>query len=309
MSKAAGLVLILAGLGVGTFGLAQSDDAGPQAAAAQSPASGALARGAVLKGGVAPVPQHAALALRFSSPVVTIVTRRMGEPRTPPERFAIPKGRDALARELQKELRRVGCYEGEISGIWSPSTRRAMSAFIERMNARLPIEEPDAVLFAMVKGQHETVCGKACPAGEAQSADGRCVPPFLLAQAKSKPRPASVTTAAIEKPAAAIVGWLPSATPPSVDPPMTDAASKQAAPQFAGRMGLAGPPVRPTLAPTLAPPLAPALASALAPPLGTTPRAPRYRATHAGASAVHPRVGQGGQRWSSAIFSQKMSNN
>ena len=305
MSKAAGLVLILAGLGVGTFGLAQSDDAGPQAVAAQSPTSGPLARGAILKGGAAPVPQHAAQAARFPSPVVTIVTRPTVEPRTPPERFAIPKGRDAIARELQKELRRVGCYEGEISGIWSPSTRRAMSTFIERMNARLPIEEPDAVLFAMVKGQHGTVCGKACPAGEAQSTDGRCVPAFLLAQAKSKPRPASVTTAGIEKPAAAIVGWLPNPTPQSVDPPMTEAASKHAALQFVGRMGLAGPPVGPTLAPTLGS----KLGSTLAPPPGTTTRVPRYRATQAGASTAHPRVGQGGQRWSRAIFSQKMSNN
>jgi hypothetical protein len=59
--------------------------------------------------------------------------------------------RGALTRELQKELRRVGCYEGEISGAWSQSTRSTMKTFVERMNARLPIEEPDAVLYALVK--------------------------------------------------------------------------------------------------------------------------------------------------------------
>jgi len=290
MSKAAGLVLILAGLGFGALALAQSNDVGPQPEAAQLPTNNAIAKRPILKPEMVPVPQHGAPAPRISSHVVTTAARRMGEPRTPPERFAIPKGRDALTRELQKELRRVGCYEGEISGTWSQSTRRAMRTFIERMNARLPIEEPDAVLYAMVKGQHEPVCGKACAAGEAQAADGRCVPAFVLAQAKSKPAaPASVTTAAIEKPAAAIGGRLPRTTPQSADPSMTDAASKNGVPQFAGRMGLAGPPVGPTP--------------------GTPPRAPRYRATHVVASAVRPRVGQGAQRWSSAIFSQKMSNN
>jgi len=283
MSKAAGLVLILAGLGFGALALAQSNDAGPRADAAQLPTNDAVAKRPILKPEVVPVPQHAALAPRISSNGVTTVARRMGEPRTPPQRFAIPKGREALARELQKELRRVGCYEGEISGTWSQSTRRAMRTFIERMNARLPIEEPDAVLYTMVKGQPEPVCGKPCAAAEAQTADGRCVPASVLQQAKSKPVPASVTTAAIEKPAAAIVGRLPRTTPQSAD------ASKNAVPQFAGRMGLAGPSVGPTL--------------------GTPTRAPRYRATHVVTSAVRPRAGQGAQRWSSAIFSQKMSNN
>ena len=46
-----------------------------------------------------------------------------------------PAGSDTLARELQKELRRVGCYDGEITGVWSSDARRAMKAFIERMNA------------------------------------------------------------------------------------------------------------------------------------------------------------------------------
>src|SRR5215470_17150420 len=260
MSKVAGLFLILAGLGVGALAIAQSDDIGPQV----------VASAAILKPEVAPV---ASAASRLSSPVVATGTPHMGVSRTPPERFAIPKGRDALTRELQKELRRVGCYEGEISGTWSQSTRRAMRTFIERMNARLPIEEPDAVLYTMVKGQPEPVCGKACTAGEAQTADGRCVPASVLAQAKSKPAPASVTTAAIEKPAAAIVGRSPRTTPQSAD------AAKNAVPQFAGRMGVAGPPVGPML--------------------GAPTRASRYRATHVVTNVVRPRVGQGAQRWSS----------
>src|SRR5262252_5161912 len=234
MIKVTVFALIVAGLGIGVFAIAPSDNFGEQPEVAQSPTSDPGASGGMLRPEVIRSP--AAEASRFSSPVVITVAPHIGKSRIPQERFAIPKDRDALTRELQKELRRVGCYEGEISGTWSEPTRRAMKTFIERMNARLPTEEPDAVLYAMVKGQPEPVCGKPCAAGEAQTADGRCVQ-----QAKSKPVPASVTTAAIEKPAAAIVGRLPRTTPQSAD------ASKNAVPQFAGRMGLAGPSVGPTL--------------------------------------------------------------
>ena len=34
----------------------------------------------------------------------------------------------ALARMLQRELKRVGCYDGEVSGVWSPASRAAMKA-------------------------------------------------------------------------------------------------------------------------------------------------------------------------------------
>jgi hypothetical protein len=281
MSKAAGLVLILAGLGVGAFAIGQLGDAHVQAA--QGPASDALSRGAILKPELVPAPGREGHAL----PVAASVVPRMGEPRSAPERFAIPKDRDALARELQKELRRVGCYEGEISGTWSQSTRRAMAKFIERMNARLPVDKPDAVLYAMVKGQHEAVCGTPCAAGEARGADGRCVSTFLLAQAKSKSAPVFVATAATEKPAAAILGGSPRTTPQPADPLMANVAAQSGAPRFEGRMGLAGPPIGPTQ--------------------GTAVRAPRVRA--AATSAAHSRVGQGAQHWSSAIFGPRISNN
>jgi hypothetical protein len=160
-----------------------------------------------------------------------------------------------------------------------------MTMFIERMNARLPVDKPDAVLYTMVKGQHVAVCGKPCAAGEVLSADGRCVSNFRFAQAKSRSAPVLVATAAMEKPAAAILGWSPSTAPQPRDPSMANAAPQDAAPRFEGRMGLAGPP----------------------PTQGTAARAPRVRA--AVTRAGHPRVGEGAQRWSSAVFSSRISNN
>ena len=57
-----------------------------------------------------------------------------------------------LTRERQGELRRVGCYWGQISGVWTPSTQRAMQEFMARANARLPVDKPDEVQLAFVRG-------------------------------------------------------------------------------------------------------------------------------------------------------------
>src|SRR5690349_13734274 len=74
----------------------------------------------------------------------------MPAPRTalgsPQKEAPFATDRPWLGRELQRELARVGCYEGERNGIWTPATRKAMKAFTDRVNATLPTEEPDYIL-------------------------------------------------------------------------------------------------------------------------------------------------------------------
>jgi hypothetical protein len=94
--------------------------------------------------------------------------------------------RTILTRDLQTELQRVGCYGGEINGAWTPSTMRAMAAFMDRVNATLPINEPDYILLTLVQGQKSIACGAACPSGQLQAQDGRCVPQAVMAQATRK---------------------------------------------------------------------------------------------------------------------------
>src|SRR5262245_8487078 len=71
-----------------------------------------------------------------------------------------------LTRELQRELRRVGCYAGEINGVWTQSTQRAMKTFTSRVNATLPTDRPDHVLVAMLRSHPDKTCKAPCPTGE-----------------------------------------------------------------------------------------------------------------------------------------------
>jgi hypothetical protein len=88
-------------------------------------------------------------------------------------------------RELQHELRRVECYDGAINGIWTAPTREAMRTFIEKVNAKLPIDKPDHILLALLQGHPGDACS-SCPAGQTTSGDGRCLPNAVVARASTK---------------------------------------------------------------------------------------------------------------------------
>jgi len=216
------------------------------------------------------------------APVMVTITQRPSDPPTPaPQRVAAPRDRDTLTRELQKELRRVGCYEGELNGAWTPSTRRAMKAFTERINATLPVEEPDAILYTLVQGEQDKVCGQPCPASQGLSEDGRCLPSAILAKAGKK------------GPASTITSWSTTTTAAAPPPPVAPAPAVAAAPTVPlgpapadGRMALAGPP---TEAIPIAPPL-------VAPVPAAKPAKPP------------PRVSQGAGSWSRSIMARRFDS-
>jgi putative peptidoglycan binding protein len=234
MSKAGGLFLILGGLAIAAYGIASDNDA------SESKAEGEIGLAKNSQADERPIPNVAALArtttratkpvAAFATPVVVTITQRLSEPpATSPRAAEIPKDRDTLARELQKELKRVGCYEGELNGIWTPATRRAMKAFTDRVNATLPVHQPDAILFAMVQGHQDKVCGKPCPSGQGLSDEGRCLPNVILAKGFKKGPPAP-----------AIAGWSTVTTASAAAP--TPAFPSVAGPSPAeGRMALDGP--------------------------------------------------------------------
>jgi hypothetical protein len=114
----------------------------------------------------------------------------------------------------------VGCYDGQINGVWTTSTRQAMKMFLERVNATLPIHQPDGVLLAMVQGQRVKICGASCPSDQTLADDGRCMPTAILSRGASK-----------EKAILASSGW---STTTTVMPKLTSS-------PIEGQMALAGP--------------------------------------------------------------------
>ena len=160
-----------------------------------------------------------------------------------PKRIA-PDDQPALTRELQRELKRVGCYNGEISGVWTTSSRLAMKTFVERVNAALPIDKPDPVLLSLVQVHRERACGVGCPGGQTEQAGGACVPSAVAATAKEPPPDAAKAGAAAAA-AGAAAGMALAA--PGAGAVKQDA--KAPAPEAASQGGSAPPDAKPAKRP------------------------------------------------------------
>ena len=140
---------------------------------------------------------------RFRQPEHTLPARDVRSPQAAPvpaapihpvsprepdrERVVFVKPRDdaarrKLAQAIQTELKRVGCFSSDVDGVWNEGTRRAIRTFTERINATLPVDEPDYILLTLVQGQKERACGKACPPGQVAVGEDRCEPRAIVAQ-------------------------------------------------------------------------------------------------------------------------------
>lgn len=144
--------------------------------------------------------------------------------------------RHELVRAIQRELQRVGCYRGDVDGSWGSRSKRAMGAFVARVNASLPMDKPDEILLTLIKGHTDNVCGKTCPQGQTLIEDRGCVPATVLAQ-QSKRKSLGAGAKKTET-AQATQGWSTetrvaiATEPPRVTPPVAP---------LAGRMSVGAP--------------------------------------------------------------------
>jgi hypothetical protein len=111
-----------------------------------------------------------------STPWQTVITVEAGGDWPTRINIAKPGGNRELTQALQLELKRMHCYDGPIDGEWLLQSKRAMRAFLERVNASLPIDKPDRILLTLIKGHVAAAYGQVCPEGQSLVADGRCLP-------------------------------------------------------------------------------------------------------------------------------------
>lgn len=83
----------------------------------------------------------------------------------------LPDGsRIGIAQRIQAGLKKAGCFEGRVTGAWTSKSRAAMQAFVETVNASLPVERADAVLLALIEANPDATCTvKTAPARTAEA--------------------------------------------------------------------------------------------------------------------------------------------
>jgi hypothetical protein len=91
-------------------------------------------------------------------------------PRAEPEH----QSRD-LTLAVQTELRRLGCYAGDIDGAWGPASMQGLRAFMDEAGTTLPAGKPDYVTLTLLRGYTGRMCGDECPSGRRSPATGACL--------------------------------------------------------------------------------------------------------------------------------------
>jgi hypothetical protein len=79
-----------------------------------------------------------------------------------------------LARSLQLELKRVGCFEGGVNGDFGAPSRDALRNFARLAAVGLPDSELSAETLSIIRRFDKRVCPLVCKAGE-RAEDDRCI--------------------------------------------------------------------------------------------------------------------------------------
>ncbi len=137
------------------------------------------------------------------------------------EGLPAPQRRDDLVRLLEHELARVGCYGGAIGSTWGNEPQAAMRVFLARVNARLPVAQPNEILLRLVQGEKQRVCAEPCRSESAPTANARAAC-FAGVVAAAPPQPATAPEGRGER--------LAAAAPPAPAAPLAEQSASGAAP-------------------------------------------------------------------------------
>jgi hypothetical protein len=86
-----------------------------------------------------------------------------------------PSGTSTLARGIQAELKRVGCFPGEVDQTWTPKASEALARYLRATNKGLPSEGLTEVFLEQLKADPARACPSPCGEGQKIAADGKCV--------------------------------------------------------------------------------------------------------------------------------------
>jgi hypothetical protein len=87
---------------------------------------------------------------------------------------------------LKRELRRVGCYDGNITSNWDENARNAVQQFNLKVGYNLPVEIPQAAALAKVQQVAKIICRKELPVGRTIVAKAETTTPKLQREKKSR---------------------------------------------------------------------------------------------------------------------------
>lgn len=114
--------------------------------------------------------QNAAPSQMDSSPASVSISR--GIPSSVETSFA--GGEPLLARDLQGQLKRLGCLSGEVDGVWGEGSKQALKDFARYAKLSIASDEPTTAVLDAAAAAKERTCPLVC-ADDQRVVSGRCV--------------------------------------------------------------------------------------------------------------------------------------
>jgi caspase domain-containing protein len=96
------------------------------------------------------------------------------EARTKVGKVQRPSGTSTLARDIQAELKRLGCFAGDPDPTWTPKASEALARYLKAAKQTLPSEGLTPIFLEQLKSGPARSCPTPCGSGE-KFADGKCV--------------------------------------------------------------------------------------------------------------------------------------
>lgn len=107
-----------------------------------------------------------------SSPASIVISRGISNS----TEASLPGGGDplTLARDLQGELKRLGCLSGEVDGEWGDGSKKALKDFARHAKLSVASDEPTTAVLDVAAAMQERACPLVC-SGDQRVVAGRCV--------------------------------------------------------------------------------------------------------------------------------------
>ena len=86
----------------------------------------------------------------------------------------VPSDPAKLIRDLQTELKRIGCLDGAADGDWGNQSKRALKDFAHHAKLSIPNDEPTEDALRAAGAMKTRVCPVVCD-GDEKLVNGRCV--------------------------------------------------------------------------------------------------------------------------------------
>lgn len=125
---------------------------------------------------------------------------------------APPSARSSgITVKIQTALANARCYDGPVTGDWTPASQAAMTTFLRTVKAQLPVADPDPALLTLLTAHAHATCGsnlsiatgslnaqeRAAKPSEPSRLDRAWAPPEMLIPPRetASPQPATASLA------------------------------------------------------------------------------------------------------------------